>query len=111
VRRVFVADEKNSQLFMIQIANNVSGGNVTPEMSVDEFVVGTRERLQAVGQAAADAAGPLLEQFTNAIVKPTELALEFGLNVGGEAGVPFVTKGSIGANFKVTLKWSGSSLK
>ena len=37
---------------------------------------------------------------------PDKVALEFGLQLGGEAGVPFVTKGTAQANVKVTIEWS-----
>lgn len=36
---------------------------------------------------------------------PSKVTLEFGLQAGGETGVPFVTKGSAQANVKVTIEW------
>lgn len=36
---------------------------------------------------------------------PDSVTLEFGLQLGGEAGVPFVTKGTAQANVKVTIQW------
>jgi Trypsin-co-occurring domain 1 len=39
-------------------------------------------------------------------VGPNEMQLEFGLKLGGEAGVPFVAKGKAEANFLVRLTWS-----
>ena len=33
------------------------------------------------------------------------MTLEFGLQLGGEAGVPFITKGTVQANVKVTVEW------
>jgi hypothetical protein len=36
---------------------------------------------------------------------PNKVTLEFGLQLGGEAGVPFVTKGTAEANVKVTIEW------
>jgi hypothetical protein len=36
---------------------------------------------------------------------PDSVTLEFGLQLGGEAGVPFVTKGTAQANIKVTIEW------
>lgn len=38
-------------------------------------------------------------------IAPDKVALEFGLQLGGEAGVPFVTKGTAQANFKVAIEW------
>ena len=37
---------------------------------------------------------------------PDRIALQFGLQIGGEAGVPFVTKGTAQANVSVTVEWT-----
>ena len=37
--------------------------------------------------------------------KPQEVAVSFGVELGGELGIPLVTKGSAKANFNITLKW------
>jgi hypothetical protein len=42
---------------------------------------------------------------------PTKVTMEFGLQAGGETGVPFVTKGTAQANVKVTLEWDFSKDK
>jgi len=98
------ADE--SPVFMIQVADVVSSGAVMPQMSVDEFVQGTKETLEKVGKVVAEAVNPVFEQLHRMTSKPSEFALEFGVNVAGEHGVPWVAKGTIGANFKITLKWN-----
>lgn len=38
-------------------------------------------------------------------LKPSKVSMEFGIQAGGETGVPFVTKGSAQANVKVTIEW------
>jgi NTP-dependent ternary system trypsin peptidase co-occuring protein len=40
--------------------------------------------------------------------KPSKVNLEFGIQAGGEAGLPFVAKGTIDANIKVSLEWQMS---
>ena len=35
-----------------------------------------------------------------------KVTLEFGVNIGGEAGIPYITKGSIGSNLKITVECS-----
>jgi hypothetical protein len=40
------------------------------------------------------------------VLAPNELEIEFGVEMGGEMGIPLVTKGQASANFKITLKWS-----
>lgn len=50
----------------------------------------------------------LLDAITSQRVKqlvPSKLAIEFGIQAGGETGVPFVTKGSAQANVKVLVEW------
>ncbi|MCT7966111.1 hypothetical protein NG799_07175 [Laspinema sp. D1] len=42
---------------------------------------------------------------------PSKVTLEFGLQAGGETGVPFVTKGSAQANVKVTIEWELNGIK
>ena len=41
-----------------------------------------------------------------AIPDVDKVTLEFGLEVGGEAGVPYVTKGTARSNLKVTVECS-----
>jgi hypothetical protein len=41
-------------------------------------------------------------------LRPGEVEVEFGVELGGEMGIPLVTKGEAKANFKVTLKWKNS---
>jgi hypothetical protein len=42
---------------------------------------------------------------------PSKVTMEFGLQAGGESGIPFVTKGSAQANAKVTIEWDLSQGK
>jgi hypothetical protein len=39
------------------------------------------------------------------ITAPESVTLEFGLQIGGEMGVPLITKGTAQANVKVTVTW------
>ena len=39
------------------------------------------------------------------LMSPESVTLEFGVQLGGEAGVPFITKGTVQANVKVTVVW------
>ena len=41
----------------------------------------------------------------NDVLTPTKVTMEFGLQAGGETGIPFVTKGTAQANVKVTIEW------
>ena len=46
-----------------------------------------------------------VKEGVNDIQPPSKMTLEFGLQAGGETGVPFVTKGTAQANVKVTIEW------
>lgn len=39
------------------------------------------------------------------IQKPDRVAVEFGVKLAGEAGVPMLTKASGEANFKISIEW------
>ena len=64
-------------------------------------------KLEAAGVAAGEACAALFRHMETALgpARPEEVNVEFGLTLGGEAGVPFVTKGSVGASFKVSATW------
>ncbi|MDM3844072.1 MAG: CU044_2847 family protein [Aphanizomenon gracile PMC638.10] len=47
----------------------------------------------------------------NDVLAPTKVTMEFGLQAGGETGIPFVTKGTAQANVKVTIEWDLSQNK
>lgn len=38
-------------------------------------------------------------------VRPGQIEIEFGIKIGGETGIPFVSKGAAEATIKVTAKW------
>ena len=47
-----------------------------------------------------------LQSGLEGLQKPDKVTLEYGLQIGGETGIPFVTKGNANANLKVTIEWS-----
>lgn len=65
--------------------------------------IAKRLDVSAQMQTAAAMAHMALEAMKR--LRPGEIELEFGIELGGELGIPMVTKGSAKANFKVTLKW------
>ncbi|RAM49332.1 MAG: hypothetical protein C6Y22_23595 [Hapalosiphonaceae cyanobacterium JJU2] len=52
-----------------------------------------------------------VQQGVNGLTKPNKVTLEFGLQMGGEAGIPLVAKGTAQANVKVTIEWNLSNNK
>lgn len=65
-------------------------------------------RLEAAGEVAGAACMRLFDKMNGALkgpVRPEQVSLEFGISLGGEAGIPFVAKGKGEATFKVSATW------
>jgi Trypsin-co-occurring domain 1 len=86
-------------------------GMVVPQADAREFAKLTDERLREVAETARSTANALVTRLTEFSKRPSKVGLEFGIGVGGEAGVPFVAKGTVQAQFKVSIEWSGDDLK
>jgi|HubBroStandDraft_6_1064221.scaffolds.fasta_scaffold2225204_1 hypothetical protein len=76
-----------------------------------------RTTVQRVAQELSDQMGPIsavANTVRNAFVavnNPAEIEVEFGLELGGEAGIPVICGGSAKANFKITLTWKNEQGK
>lgn len=101
-----MAHSQSRSVFKIQVGGTPGGAQVSPESAADDFIDGTADKLDSVASAVETASESFLQKLSELKVRPSECTIEFGVNVGGEAGVPFITKGTLGANFKVALKWS-----
>lgn len=44
-------------------------------------------------------------QSTSAAARPNDLEIKFGIKIGGETGIPFVSKGVAEASIEVTARW------
>jgi Trypsin-co-occurring domain 1 len=70
------------------------------------------ERTQRFREIMASTLHGYAEMVLNAVqqsmkdhLAPDSVKLELGLQLGGEAGVPFVTKGTTQANVRITIEW------
>ena len=95
--------ENDQTEILIQILEDEYGG-IEAQSSVDRFINAAPEQMEKVADTIENVSTSLVSRLQESIT-PNEMSIEFGINAGGEAGVPFVTKGTIGANFKITLKW------
>lgn len=86
-----------------ELGPDVTEGPTTAKVTPD-LLLG---KLEAAGMAAGEACTALFGHMESALgsARPDEVNVEFGLTLGGEAGVPFVTKGTVSAFFKVSAKW------
>src|SRR5271157_3684229 len=85
---------------LIQVRQIPSGGS-SPQSVQGTLKELTAEQLEAVGSVVGQVRAWLFEKVAAAVEKPSSFSIEFGIDVEGQAGIPFVTKGSIGANFNL----------
>lgn len=90
--------------FLIQVGG-APGTGVTPQMSMEDFIKGSDRRFQEIARVVEAAGQSFVSRMNQLANKPASCSVEFGVNAGGEAGVPFVTKGTVQANFKITIQW------
>lgn len=81
-------------------------GGVRGEGVEDRIITATDEKLKTISVAIGNCAKFFAAEISSFTARPNELSIEFGIDARGEAGIPLVTKGSLGANFKVSMKWS-----
>jgi hypothetical protein len=65
------------------------------------------DRLDAVGEKIGQVCSRLQTKALQTIgdTKPKSLEIEFGITLAGEAGIPFVTAGSVETSFTVKATW------
>ncbi len=88
---------------MIEVATIPSG--VIPQNATDKVMQASRQEIERIGDVAQQVAESIIVKMKQMLTPPSEFQLEFGVNASGEAGLPLVTKGTLAANFKVTLTW------
>lgn len=95
-----MSDQKT---LVVQITDN--HGGALPEAGTDDFVTATEEKLAQVANLVKTSCSGMAQNLLEIPNAPAEVAMEFGVDVGGEVGIPFVTKGTLNANFKVSVVW------
>ena len=101
--------DKDGQPLVIAVEVADGGGNTPRNASSLRQLVGKQSAdLQRELQAIAAVAQSAISSLES--LRPGELAIEFGVELGGALGVPLVTRGEAKANFKVTLKWKTASI-
>src|SRR6478672_9541377 len=75
--------------------------------SLRDLQVAAAQRSQAIEGTIKAYTTYTLNAFKQvAIANVDKVTLEFGIEIGGEAGVPYVTKGTAKSNLKVTIECS-----
>lgn len=81
------------------------GGGTTPQSVRSTLKQFSPDQLKALGSIVGDVQAWLSTKLNEMTPRPNAFSLEFGIDAEGEAGIPFITKGSIAANFKVKMEW------
>lgn len=75
------------------------------EASIGETLLEASDAVtQRLAKTISDFSRSVLEKI--AIERPSNVSLEFGVNCGGTAGIPFITAGTVEANVTVTVEWN-----
>jgi Trypsin-co-occurring domain 1 len=90
-------------IIYIQVTPQV--GAVMAQSATDDFIKASQDKLKEVAHVIGASLQGLVNEISNSPTPPAEIGLEFGVDVGAEGSVPFITKGSIGANFKISVVW------
>lgn len=100
-------EDKNGHPITIAVECVEGGGNVPRNAAsfrqlTRDFEIDMETEIESVAAMA--------ETVLNAlrVLQPGEVEIEFGIELGGEMGIPLITKGEAKGNFKVTLKWNKS---
>jgi hypothetical protein len=98
-----MASQKKTATVIIQV--NSESGPVVPQGATEDFIRATQEKLKQVTEVVRTSWEGMVADISKLPTPPEEIGIEFGVDVGAEGGIPFITKGSIGANFKISLVW------
>ena len=85
---------------------NAPRGKFTSE-SGDSAAENIARHFEAIEQTIRLYTGRVLHAFSDAALANVDgVKLEFGVSVSGEAGIPYITKGEVGSNLKITVECS-----
>lgn len=104
-----MAQKEQAPELYIQIRAGSSA--VKPQGVTEDFIRATEERMRQVSSVIRTGCKDLIKDITGMPNPPAEVEIEFGVDVGAEGGVPFITKGSISANFKISATWKSEKPK
>lgn len=80
------------------------GGDLTAKSGAMEKAMGQMKALENAISTYTQHSLDAFKAVTTANVD--KVKLEFGISVSGEAGIPYITKGEVGSNLKITVECS-----
>lgn len=104
------------QVSLVEIDPEVTVEQVAPPPKVDGIPPGTDavSNVNKLGRKFGDVQQLIVTVCTGlhdaiaGIPKPETVEVEFGVKLGGEGGLPMVTKATAEANFKIKIGWKFS---
>lgn len=84
--------------------STISNKNILEERT-ENFKNGLETTIQNYSTIVLNSIQNINNNPSEHITKLKNIQLEFGVQIGGEMGIPFITKGSVASNVKVTLTW------
>lgn len=80
---------------------STAGGRVAKGANTEQIL----QNFQAIENVIRTYTTYTLNAFHNlAIANVDEVTLQFGVEIGGEAGIPYITKGTAKSNLNITVK-------
>jgi lipoate-protein ligase A len=91
----------------IEVVNSPLGGG-TLAWDSGQTATALATKMSEVSNTIADVCRSVFATVRERVedATPSELTLEFGIVLAGEAGIPTVAKGSVESTIKVTAKWN-----
>ena len=99
-----------SEIYIQYDEDEISGGleaiadeNISDDERTKKFKEGLENNIKNYSSMVMDAVKNGVNKKDDQNLKSIEL--EFGLQIGGEAGIPFITKGTVQSNITVKVAW------
>jgi hypothetical protein len=100
---------EENDVFYVQVDDQMTGVIIPQSdgsLGIEKI---TREDFNRIASVVEKAGSSFVQSIRQMAGRPSECEIEFGISLGAEGGIPFFTKGSVAANFKVTIKWQVDS--
>jgi len=81
----------------------VSDDDITDDERTKRFKKGLESNIRNYSSMVMESVKNSVDKENSSSLKSIEL--EFGLQIGGEAGIPFITKGTVQSNLNVKVAW------
>jgi hypothetical protein len=104
----FKMEDGNSIIFEVDEAD--MGGTTRASRRPGEIAEEAKETFEQALSKIRPATEKVITTLRGLAHKPDEIEMEFGFNMSAEAGV-VIASASMGANYKVTLRWRSEEQK